>query len=74
MDNNEILIKTLEKENSLLKENIKSFNKKFEESKKLIEANNNLIEENKQLREQLDSILYSRSYKFAQKIKKIIKK
>lgn len=71
MDNNEILMRTLEKENNLLKENIKEYNNK---TKKYLEENKKLIEENKQLREQLDSILYSRSYKFAQKIKKIIRK
>ena len=33
-----------------------------------------LKNENNEIREQLDSILYSRRYKFAQKLKKIIKK
>lgn len=71
MDNSEIIIKTLEKENELLKENMKAIRNT---KRKEIEENKMLMEENKQLRQKLDSILYSRSYKIAQKIKKIIKK
>jgi len=70
MDNNEILIKTLEKENIMLKENIKA---QKDKEKVYLNEKEELIKENKQLREQLDSILYSRSYKFVQTIKKIIK-
>lgn len=112
MDNNEILLKTLEKENKLIIENYKQKHgrpdqisiqqykevvEKYEQEKKekqqLIEEheqeknerqqvvekyekekvkNQGLEEESKMLRAQLDSILYSRSYKIVQKIKKIL--
>lgn len=109
MDNNEILLKTLEKENKLIIENYKkkyiesgimsiqeheeTIQKYEEEKKKIIEEyeqekqekqqlieeyeqekmkNQRLEEDIKTLRTQLDSILYSRSYKVTQTIKKVI--
>lgn len=71
MDNNQIMIETLEKENKILKENIKKIQEK---NKEKIEESARLAEENKAIREQLDSILHSRTYKFAEKLRKIIKK
>ena len=80
MDNNEILLKTLEKENKLLKENMATIRQKDLEKYNKLESENkilknnieNLKDENKKIREQLDSILYSRSYKMIQKVKKIL--
>lgn len=76
MDNNEILLKTLEKENKLISEN---YDKLMEELKKLQqetltqkEITNNVISERDELQKKLDSIIYSRSYKAMQKIKKIL--
>lgn len=78
MDNNEILLKTLEKEKELLKENLANIrretNAKLAKFNDIKARNDALEQENKELREQLDSILYSRSYKFSQKLKKIIKR
>ena len=59
MESSEIIIRTLEKENA----------------KNLIANENKILkDENMEIRAQLDSILYSRSYKITQKIKKIIKR
>lgn len=76
MDNNEILLKTLEKENKLISEN---YDKLMEELKKSQqetltqkEITNNVISERDELQKKLDSIIYSRSYKAMQKIKKIL--
>ena len=75
MENNEILLKTAEKEIKILKENLANIKTaEKEKNNKLTIENEKLKNENKEIREQLDSILYSRSYKFAQKLKKIIKK
>ena len=78
MDNKDILLRTLEKEKELLKENLAKIKNKESGDKKKVEniqnENNALKQTNKELREQLDSILYSRSYKFLQKVKKIIKR
>lgn len=87
MDNNEILLKTVQKENALILEN---YNKlKFDDEKKYDclqeefnklqanynsekEINSSLRAERDTIKQQLDSILYSRSYKIMQKIKKIL--
>lgn len=75
MENNEILLKTAEKEINILKESLKTIRARDkEEIRKLKSENEELRNDNKAMREQLDSILYSRSYKFVQKLKKIIKK
>lgn len=59
-----LLKEELELENEVLKKNIKIKEKE----------NNFIVEENKELRNKLDKILYSRSYKFLQKCKKLIKR
>ena len=78
MDNKDVLLRTLEKEKELLKENLAKIKNKESGDKKKVEniqnENNALKQTNKELREQLDSILYSRSYKILQKVKKIIKR
>ena len=78
MDNKDILLRTLEKEKKLLKENLAKIKNKESGDKKKVEniqnENNALKQTNKELREQLDSILYSRSYKILQKVKRIIKR
>lgn len=75
MSNDEILLRTAEKEIELLKENLaKVKNAEREEINKLTIENENLKNENREIREQLDSILHSRSYKFIQKLKKLIRK
>lgn len=78
MDNKDILLRTLEKEKELLKENLAKIKNKESGDKKKVEdiqkENATLKQTNKELREQLDSILYSRSYKILQKVKKIIKR
>lgn len=75
MDNKDILLRTLEKEKELLKENLAKIKNKESGDKKKVEniqnENNALKQTNKELREQLDSILYSRSYKILQKVKKL---
>ena len=74
MEDYEIIIKTLENEKKLLQkqlrkqEEIDNSYKKNEEKIKALEA------ENKEIRNQLESILYSRSYKFSQKIVKLLKR
>lgn len=57
----------LELENKILIEKVK-------ENKLLKKENKLLKKENKEMREQLDSILYSRSYKIVNKISNIIKR
>lgn len=82
MENSEIIIKTLEKENELLKENMSKIREKDlqkyltwqEEKNSLLSENEALKNENAEIRNQLDSILYSRSYRFTQKIKNVIKR
>ena len=75
MEDEEIIIKTLEKEKELLQQQMR---KKNEEIAKYTGRNKTIIkgleEENKELREKLNSILYSRSYRFSQKIVKLLKK
>lgn len=75
MENSEILLKTLEKENKLLKEcydsKIQEQEQKYQE---LEEKYNNEKTENDELRKELEAIKYSRIYKVMQKIKKIVKK
>ena len=74
MEDHEIIIKTLEKEKELLQEQLiksEEIAKSLMEKEKIIV---NLETENKELREKLDSILYSRSYKFSQKIVKLLKR
>lgn len=60
----EILNRELELENNLLKEKQKENQKKIEE----------LESQKRTLQEELDKIVYSRSYKIIQKIKKILKR
>lgn len=76
MDNNEILLKTLEKENKLISENydklMEELKKSRQETLEQKEITNNVIAERDELQKQLDSIIYSRSYKAMQKIKKIL--
>lgn len=59
-----IINRELELEKNILMSNI-------EENKKYIQL---LEQENQELRESLDKIIYSRSYKMMQKIKRIIKR
>lgn len=83
MDNNEILLKTTEKENKLLiqkyeklKESFSDFDNKYNQLKekynKEKEEKAKIIKERDDLRQELDSILYSRSYKAIRKVKKIL--
>ena len=76
MDNNEILLKTLEKENKLISENydklMVELKKSQQETITQKEITNNVISERDELQKKLDSIIYSRSYKAMQKIKKIL--
>lgn len=75
MDNQKILIETLEKENRVLNENTtRKYNELQAKYEQEIAKNKTLEKEKKELREQLDTILYSRSYQMMQKIKKIFKK
>lgn len=75
MEDQEIIIKTLEKEKELLQKQLKKRDEEIAEYSNNSEALiNKLKEENKELREKLDSILYSRSYRFSQKIVKLLKK
>ena len=73
MNNQEILIRTLEKENKLISEN---WNRKYLELEEKYKQEKNIKEqiekEKNEIREQLDSILYSRSYKMIQSFKKIL--
>lgn len=65
----ELLNKELELELEIVKNNLK----KMEEQKINEENKNKVVSAEKQkLQEKLDSILYSRSYKITQKLKKIL--
>lgn len=66
-----LLKEELQLENEVLKKNIKI---KEEKNKELEKQNDFIVQENKELRDKLDQILYSRSYKFLQKCKKLIKR
>ena len=66
-----LLKEELELENEVLKRNIE---RKNEENKELEKQNDFIMQENKELRDKLEQILYSRSYKFLQKCKKLIKR
>ena len=83
MDNNEILLKTLEKENKLiiqkyakLEEECNNFEEKYNQLEERYntekQQKEEIIKERDAIQEQLDSILYSRSYKAIKKIKKIL--
>ena len=73
MNNQEILLKTLQKENELIIKNYtEKYNQLNEKYKQEKEKNERLLEENEKTRKQLDSILYSRSYKAMQKVKKML--
>lgn len=75
MENNEILLKTAEKEIEFLKERLAIIRQENIDEINALRAENKMLKsENEKIREQLDSILYSRSYKFVQKLKKIIRK
>lgn len=67
----DIINKELTIENGVLMENIQKKDKYIESLEKEKEK---LKEDNKRLQENLDSIIYSRSYKFIKKINKIIKR
>lgn len=74
MEDKEIIIKTLEKEKELLQKQLLKKEEelaKYSTKKKIVI--NELEKENRELREKLHSILYSRSYKFSQKIAKLFK-
>lgn len=68
---NDIINRELAIENSVLLENMQKKNIYIEN---LEEEKQRLKKENKVLRENLDSIMYSRSYKIIQKVKKIVKR
>lgn len=76
MDNNQILYKTLEKEKKIIISNYHQLEEKYsqleEEYIKEKKLNENILKEKNRIQEQLDSILYSRSYKAIKKIKKIL--
>lgn len=62
--------KELEQKYSQYEENYNQIGEKYNQLKKSYEE---MINERNNIREQLDSILYSRSYKAIEKIKKILK-
>ncbi len=75
INNEKILIKELELELELVKKNLQDeINKASEQEKAYIKEQEKLNNEKKALRDELDSILYSRSYKFISKVKKIIRR
>ena len=82
MSNDEILLKTLQKENEIIvtncKKKIEEINKTNSEAlielEKQKEINKNLENELKETRDKLNSILYSRSYRITNKIVKLFKK
>ena len=75
INNEKILIKELELELELVKKNLQDeINKASEEEKTYIKEQEKLNNKKKALRDELDSILYSRSYKFISKVKKIIRR
>jgi len=73
MDNDEILLKTLEKE-TLLENNFKKFKEEKDEEIKVLRSENERLKNDiKDIRSQLDVILNSRTYKFSLKLRNIIK-
>lgn len=68
---NDIINRELTIENSILMENIQKKDRYIEN---LQEEKQNLEKRNRDLQKKLDSIIYSRSYKVIQKVKKIIKR
>lgn len=72
----EFINQELELENSILKEKLverdNTINRLKKEKEDQIHRNEEVIDINKKLQSELDSILYSRSYKFMQSIKKIV--
>ena len=74
MDNDEILLKTLEKEKTLLENNFKKFKEEKDEEIKVLRSENERLKNDiKDIRSQLDLILNSRTYKFSLKLRNIIK-
>ncbi len=74
MDNDEILLKTLEKEKTLLENNFKKFKEEKDEEIKVLRSENERLKNDiKDIRSQLDVILNSRTYKFSLKLRNIIK-
>ena len=75
INNEKILIKELELELELVKKNLQDeINKASEQEKAYIKEQEKLNKKKRALRDELDSILYSRSYKFISKVKKIIRR
>ncbi len=83
MDINKILLRTLQKENEIINRNyikkeqenieiLKKYNELQQKYKEEKNINKNIIEEMNNLKEILDSIFNSRSYKIIQKVKKIL--
>ena len=74
MDNDEILLKTLEKEKTLLENNFKKIKEEKDEGIKVLRSENERLKNDiKDIRSQLDAILNSRTYKFSLKLRNIIK-
>ena len=74
MDNDEILLKTLEKEKTLLENNFKKFKEEKDEEIMVLRSENERLKTDiKDIRSQLDVILNSRTYKFSLKLRNIIK-
>lgn len=74
MDNDEILLKTLEKEKALLENNFKKIKEEKDEEIKVLRSENERLKNDiKDIRSQLDAILNSRTYKFSLKLRNIIK-
>ena len=74
MDNDEILLKTLEKEKTLLENNFKKLKEEKDEEIKVLRSENERLKNDiKDIRSQLDVILNSRTYKFSLKLRNIIK-
>ncbi len=74
MDNDEILLKTLEKEKTLLENNFKKIKEEKDEEIKVLRSENERLKNDiKDIRSQLDAILNSRTYKFSLKLRNIIK-
>ncbi len=71
LDKYRIINEELNMENEILRNNLKTIKEGEDTDKNKIEY---LSKENKELREHLDEILYSRSYKFIQKFKKIVRR
>ena len=71
MEDEEIIKMTLQKEKELLISNLQKEKEKNKEYKQEIDKLN-LVNQN--LQEQLDRIIYSRTYKFSKKLSSILKK